>query len=1004
MNCQECEALFDDMLDRKVCEPLRRRMDLHLTRCGCCRDALERRRRNHVLLFRTLNSPKCTMHLPDGFADRLVAECNRPQSRWGRLALPRWALVAASLVVVAGFVFAAAVGLRLADLAGEGEETANPGAGQFDAATPAGDAGSAAAAATPTALAPSARTSDNQTNQGEEGMNIKQLSTAAALAAAMLSSAPPAAANGGESRSADPSPLASADGEWSARLPLQDTFVRDTDPNANFGKGVSIIAGNNRESCMMLDVSGLANVTAARIRFYVTQAGTAAGVKYPLYFRVMRNDRWNENTLTWNSMRSEFLVPAPVLATNDVTLAGYAEVPTGTTGTWQEVDVTAAVKAAAPRGRLSLHIYTPRAPDDVEQTPLSIASVDNPDESLRPVLEFQGPVDASAPSLTLLPTDDAFIEAGHADINYGVSNAGNGGQRYTFVLVGRNSAAAAMNREGLLKFDLSGIGAERVDSAVLLLRMAENQSNHTTGNTVQFQLTENTSWSESVVTWNNVSSTVGITPGSAWPTEMPANAVRAGSADTNVFYTVELAPLVNQVLAAGKTRMALRITMQYDNPAYFLFYSKECENVRWRPRLLVSPKVDAALTTRKPVQETFVSDYSEANKDKSFYDVQGYVQIGYRQDMVAAQYATMLFDPSGLENAERVRFRVRAHNTIMTGNGVLRVCAWMTDGWNETNLTWNTVAPWFPQPNYILDGTILNGEIANIGLTQGRADLPYFEVDVTAAARAAALAGRMLTLGLFSQKAWPEFYKGASDYPAWLIFPDPDAAFGNRATASLEMGGATPALRLTWSPSPAAGATYKVERMQGGRWEPVATGLSEATCLDAGARPYETHTYRITVESSGESVTKSVDFHPEVKVFACADTYVRNGSFAGTSYGTDAGLVHKYEYGEGRGSVREALCRFDLSEVPEKFKTARLVLYPTGAGGHGGMDFLMDLRWVHCLRNGLPLDMDVYDLASWSCLCELTEKSQAMRGAPVDVPDFTRGAWKTMKPLGIVTV
>ena len=73
-------------------------------------------------------------------------------------------------------------------------------------------------------------------------------------------------------------------------------------------------------------------------------------------------------------------------------------------------------------------------------------------------------------------------------------------------------------------------------------------------------------------------------------------------------------------------------------------------------------------------------------------------------------------------------------------------------------------------------------------------------------------------------------------------------------------------------------------------------------------------------------------------------------------------------------------------------------------GGHGGMDFIMDLRWVYCLQNGLPLDMDVYDLASWSCLCEITEKSQAKRGAPVDVPDFTRGAWKTMKPLGIVNV
>ena len=73
-------------------------------------------------------------------------------------------------------------------------------------------------------------------------------------------------------------------------------------------------------------------------------------------------------------------------------------------------------------------------------------------------------------------------------------------------------------------------------------------------------------------------------------------------------------------------------------------------------------------------------------------------------------------------------------------------------------------------------------------------------------------------------------------------------------------------------------------------------------------------------------------------------------------------------------------------------------------GGHGGMDFIMDLRWVYCLQNGLPLDMDVYDLASWSCLCEVTEKSVLNRSAAVDIPDFTRGAWKTMKPLGIESV
>ena len=70
-------------------------------------------------------------------------------------------------------------------------------------------------------------------------------------------------------------------------------------------------------------------------------------------------------------------------------------------------------------------------------------------------------------------------------------------------------------------------------------------------------------------------------------------------------------------------------------------------------------------------------------------------------------------------------------------------------------------------------------------------------------------------------------------------------------------------------------------------------------------------------------------------------------------------------------------------------------------GGHGGMDFVMDLRWVHCLRNGLPLDMDVYDLASWSAICELSEKSTFRRGATMDFPDFTRGAWKKAHPVEI---
>lgn len=66
-------------------------------------------------------------------------------------------------------------------------------------------------------------------------------------------------------------------------------------------------------------------------------------------------------------------------------------------------------------------------------------------------------------------------------------------------------------------------------------------------------------------------------------------------------------------------------------------------------------------------------------------------------------------------------------------------------------------------------------------------------------------------------------------------------------------------------------------------------------------------------------------------------------------------------------------------------------------GGHGGMDFIMDYRLVYCLRNGLPLDMDVYDLAEWCSMAELTRMSIENGNAPVAVPDFTRGGWQKIK-------
>ncbi len=91
----------------------------------------------------------------------------------------------------------------------------------------------------------------------------------------------------------------------------------------------------------------------------------------------------------------------------------------------------------------------------------------------------------------------------------------------------------------------------------------------------------------------------------------------------------------------------------------------------------------------------------------------------------------------------------------------------------------------------------------------------------------------------------------------------------------------------------------------------------------------------------------------------------------------------------------------EMKNVIEKFTPEiirRVGEMAKRVGGHGGMDFIMDWRLIDCLRNGLPLDQDVYDGALWSSIAPLSEWSVANRSQSIDVPDFTGGSWKTNKP------
>ena len=78
--------------------------------------------------------------------------------------------------------------------------------------------------------------------------------------------------------------------------------------------------------------------------------------------------------------------------------------------------------------------------------------------------------------------------------------------------------------------------------------------------------------------------------------------------------------------------------------------------------------------------------------------------------------------------------------------------------------------------------------------------------------------------------------------------------------------------------------------------------------------------------------------------------------------------------------------------TPEVYK---LVGETTSKSGHWGSDLLMDWHLIDCLRNGLPLDQDVYDAAAWSSIIPLSQWSVLNRSNSIAIPDFTAGAWKS---------
>ncbi len=68
-------------------------------------------------------------------------------------------------------------------------------------------------------------------------------------------------------------------------------------------------------------------------------------------------------------------------------------------------------------------------------------------------------------------------------------------------------------------------------------------------------------------------------------------------------------------------------------------------------------------------------------------------------------------------------------------------------------------------------------------------------------------------------------------------------------------------------------------------------------------------------------------------------------------------------------------------------------------GGHGGIDWLELRAFIESVKNETQPPIDVYDAASWMCISVLSEESINQGGAPVAIPDFTRGKWLEREPI-----
>lgn len=213
MNCQEYKGMIEDALDVSLNGELEAGVRRHLDHCPECRDYLASRRREHSAFFAGVNAAYSHLRQPPAdLAERIVREVEaRRNARrgWRRLSLPKWAIIAASVAAMAGFVFAAAA---VVGGVGESEGTKATEGTAYGVA----DAAATGSSATSVAHVSSDPSNKLEANQKGETVMSKVKAAAAALTAA-ITTTPLASASGDEYQFIDPATYPAANVSYSAR-------------------------------------------------------------------------------------------------------------------------------------------------------------------------------------------------------------------------------------------------------------------------------------------------------------------------------------------------------------------------------------------------------------------------------------------------------------------------------------------------------------------------------------------------------------------------------------------------------------------------------------------------------------------------------------------------------------------------------------------------------------------------------------------------------------------